>query len=206
MNNTIIIAEKEHNNEVITDIVNLSLKSAFDIHDPNYKYVLEFGVFKGNTLNQLRSMFDNSYYVYGFDSFEGLPEDWMDTIKKGAFNANGIIPEIPNTIIIPGLFKKTIPIFKQLTSSSNGIALLHIDSDLYSSCKDVLYELNNYIKINTIIVFDEWYYGRAGKTNSDHEQKCFYEWIKDTDRKFELIPNVEKENFYKERQIVKIWS
>ena len=80
------------------------------------------------------------------------------------------------------------------------IALLHVDCDLYSSTKDVLYSLNDYIKENTIIVFDEWYYNNNPKYN-DHEQKCFYEWVKDFNREFEFIPHNYGNN---EQQIVKI--
>src|SRR5210317_859467 len=39
--------------------------------------ILEFGVWKGNSLKQMSTHFRNtSRKIYGFDSFEGLPEDW----------------------------------------------------------------------------------------------------------------------------------
>ena len=37
--------------------------------------VLEFGVHKGKTINVMSKVFPNDT-LYGFDSFEGLPEDW----------------------------------------------------------------------------------------------------------------------------------
>jgi hypothetical protein len=45
----------------------------------NYKHVLEFGVYKGDTIQKLRNSLDESYKIFGFDSFEGLPEDWIGT-------------------------------------------------------------------------------------------------------------------------------
>jgi len=208
MNQTLIITWKNHENPIIKNDYNKSLTKAFEIHNSNYKYVLEFGVCTGTTLMQLRSMFCYpDYIVYGFDSFKGLPEPWLPHIREGAFTTHGQTPEIPDTVIVPGLFADTIPIFKRMVSSINGIAVLHVDSDLYSSCKDILYGLNDYIKPNTIIVFDEWYYNRKDiPENRQHEQKCFYEWIKDCNRTFELIPQAESDVYLSERQIVKILS
>jgi hypothetical protein len=44
-------------------------------HKPNTLW-FEFGVASGNTINYI-STFTNDK-VYGFDSFEGLPEKWRD--------------------------------------------------------------------------------------------------------------------------------
>ena len=52
-------------------------------HKPNTLW-LEFGVASGISINYI-SRFTNDK-VYGFDSFEGLPEKWRDGFNKGAFN------------------------------------------------------------------------------------------------------------------------
>lgn len=189
---------------------NKTLVQAYRLHDPQYTYVLEFGVYNGETLMLLHRLFSAPQYVlYGFDSFEGLPEDWVATgLKAGAFSTEKRVPAIDGAVMIPGWFSDTILYFKLMVSSFSGIALLHIDSDLYSSCKDILYSLNDYIKPGTIIVFDEWLYRLEGESPSspngrDGEQKCFFEWAKDFKREYNLIPPID-EDVERERQIVRI--
>ncbi len=43
--------------------------------------VLEFGVSRGTTINHIAKKLPNQT-VYGFDSFEGLPEEWQLNKKK----------------------------------------------------------------------------------------------------------------------------
>src|ERR1041384_844953 len=61
------------------------LAQALQRADPGAdRLVCEFGVFKGATINHIASLTTKT--VFGFDSFEGLPEDWRATgIKKGHF-------------------------------------------------------------------------------------------------------------------------
>lgn len=169
-----------------------------------YPLILEFGVFSGNTISLIRDKVKGlGYEIYGFDSFEGLPEDWTNEITlekalpKGHFSTNGNIPNVEGVTLIKGWFENTIPEF---IKQSKDIALLHVDCDLYSSTKTVLYSLNDFIKPGTIIVFDEWIYCFRQDYN-DHEQKCFYEWVKDFGREYELIDH--KCHQY-EQQIVRI--
>jgi len=178
--------------------MNKTLKQAVKLISTDYKHVLEFGVYKGITLTQLRNDLDDSYQLFGFDSFEGLPEDWSFTnLKKGDLSTNGFIPNISGVKMYPGWFKDTISEYEKIAEP---FALLHCDADLYSSTIDILYGLNDYIKKGTIIVFDEWYYNHNDiPQNRQHEQKAFYEWVKDKNREFELYPEVEDE-----RKIVKI--
>ena len=183
--------------------MNKTIEYAITLLNETYPHILEFGVFQGNTLTQIRKSTSNDYSIFGFDSFYGLPEDWEHTnIKKGGFNMNGIIPEklkkLNNTKIIPGWFSDTIPNYLKI---ADNISLLHIDSDLYSSAKDILYsDIKKYIKKDTIIVFDEWYYNFEDKLiNRQHEQKLFFEWVDDFNVEYELLPVIEEE-----RQIIKI--
>jgi len=177
--------------------------------DKNFKHILEFGVYKGGTIKIIRDYFDINYEVFGFDSFEGLPEDWVDSNNniaggvcvKGSFSTDKKIPNIENITFYKGWFEDTIHDYLKI---ANDIGLLHIDCDLYSSTKTVLYNLNDYIKPNTIIVFDEWVYNSGGSnTNDDHEQKCFYEWVKEFNREYELINHYSNEST-NEQQIIKI--
>jgi hypothetical protein len=158
----------------------------------DYKHVLEFGVYKGGTLTQLRNDLDDSYELFGFDSFEGLPEDWTGTnCKKGGLSTEGFIPTIQGVKMFPGWFTETIP---EYVKEKQTFALLHCDADLYSSTIDILYKLNDCIKPGTIIVFDEWYYNHKDtEANRQHEQKAFYEWVADNNREYEIQPEIEDE-------------
>jgi hypothetical protein len=135
--------------------------------------------------------------VRGFDTFTGLPEDWVSDINgdmiipKGIFSNDGIVPEVFEDVkanndvdFYVGLFEDTIP--QYIEKEAQPIAFLHIDCDLYSSTKTVLYSLKDYIVPGTIIRFDEWVYWHDLKYN-DHEQRAFYEWVSDFNVKYEFF-------------------
>ena len=125
------------------------LKTGISLVDKNLNHILEFGVWKGRTLQLIRDSFDNSFQVFGFDSFMGLPCDWIggrrkwgSTVPKGHFNTNGEIPDIPDATFFKGWFENTVP---EYLSMAQSIGLIHIDSDLYSSAKTILFNLNDFI-------------------------------------------------------------
>ena len=64
-------------------------------HKPNTLW-LEFGVASGNTINYISKFTTDK--VYGFDSFEGLPEKWRDGFDKGSFNRHGILPHVNSNV------------------------------------------------------------------------------------------------------------
>lgn len=116
---------------------------------------LEFGVFSGKTINLIAEHKPNET-IYGFDSFEGLPESWRDGYLPGHFNKNNKLPKVlKNVELIKGWFSETLPIF--VSEHSNDIAFLHVDCDLYSSTVTIFENLQPYIKKGTIIVFDEYF-------------------------------------------------
>ena len=178
--------------------INRTLNKAIELIDNDYSHVLEFGVNSGTTIKQLRTMLPDSYSLYGFDSFEGLPDNWTGTwAKKGDMSTNGIIPKINGVFFYKGWFKDTIIEYKQIAQP---ISLLHIDCDLYSSTIDVLYGLREFILPGTVLVFDEWYYNHKDiPENRQHEQKAFYEWVTEFNINFIEYPEVEEE-----RKIIKI--
>ena len=73
-----------HNSTVITGETNVR-KQHFNYVLNNASlidgHILEFGVFKGKSLTMLSEHFLDQK-VFGFDSFEGLPEDWIMTEKE----------------------------------------------------------------------------------------------------------------------------
>jgi len=122
------------------------LRKSFNHLRRDYEHVLEFGVAKGITTEVISRYLANHYDLFGFDSFYGLPEDWMEDGKlmseKGRCSRNGIPPLVKSITFFIGWFEETIPLYLK---RAKPIALLHIDSDLYSSAKTVLYSLNSYI-------------------------------------------------------------
>ena len=111
---------------------------------------LEFGVRGGGDIRRIAGRAPGD--VFGFDSFEGLPEDWTHFQRKGRYSMDGQIPDNmpPNVQLIKGWFSDTLPTF--LAQHRGPIAFLHIDSDLYSSAKTVLNQLQGRITDGTVIL------------------------------------------------------
>jgi hypothetical protein len=123
--------------------------------------------------------------VYGFDSFEGLPEKWRDGFDKGAFNRDGNLPEVNSNVgLVKGWFNETLPYFIQ--THNKKISFIHIDVDLYSSTKYIFHVLKDYIDIDCIIVFDELV-NYPGFDGDKGELKAFYEFITENKVDYEWI-------------------
>lgn len=146
------------------DLLTHSLRTA-----PADGLILEFGVASGRTITHVAKQCPGRQ-VYGFDSFEGLPEDWRSGYLKGRFA--GELPPVPaNVTLIKGWFNETLPDF--LAGHPDKVSLLHVDCDLYSSTKCILDLLTDRIGSGTVIVFDEfWNYPGW----QDHEIKAFDEF------------------------------
>lgn len=142
---------------------------AFRHSDPEQELILEFGVWKGQTINWLASLAAN-LPVYGFDSFEGLPEDGGEW-HKGDFKLSQPPKVRPNVTLVKGWFNETIPPF--LERHSGNVRFLHIDSDIYSSARTILTLLDRRIVAGTIIVFDD-YFNFPNWEGAEH--KAFCEW------------------------------
>src|SRR5579872_5086225 len=98
---------------------------------------IELGVCTGKTINFIAAL-NPHQKIYGFDSFEGLPEDWARgdiAIFAGTFgfkNPNLLPPVLHNVDLIKGWFNDTLIGFVE-THDAEPIAFLHVDSDIYSS-------------------------------------------------------------------------
>ncbi len=113
----------------------------------------EFGVYKGRTINYIASLTDKQ--VHGFDSFEGLPEDWRAGFRKGFFAITGLPDVRKNIVLHKGWFSDSLPGFKK--EYPGPIAFMHMDADLYSSTKDVFDALAERIQPGAVIQFDEFF-------------------------------------------------
>jgi hypothetical protein len=118
--------------------------------------LLELGVYKGYTLRLIASARPGDL-VYGFDSFDGLPETWRHGFEKGTFSVatDSLQPFQSNVKLRAGLFETSLPAL--LNDDSREVAFLHVDCDLYSYTKNALTILISRIKSGTVIVFDEYF-------------------------------------------------
>jgi O-methyltransferase len=118
---------------------------------------LEFGVFGGNSFEWwIKNNSNKDSRFYGFDTFEGLPEDW------GTYNKGDMSSPIPNInderiSFIKGLFQDSLfPFLDQNEKKMEGNLVIHLDADLFSSTLFVLTTLARYLKKDDIILFDEF--------------------------------------------------
>ena len=149
---------------------------------------LEFGVYSGATINLISATLPEKI-IYGFDSFEGLPETWRTGFDEKVFNRNGNLPQVnKNVRLIKGWFDETLPVF--VRQHSEKCAFIHVDCDLYSSTKIVFDNLKNQIGAGTIIAFDE-YFNYPGW--QEGEYKAFMEFVAENDIEFEYIARTEHE-------------
>lgn len=154
--------------------------------------VVECGVYKGNTINLIAEHFANDT-VWGFDSFEGLPEAWFlkkgstsTKWPKGAFSIGSQFPLVRDNVqLVKGWFSETLQSWAELHPSQ--IKFLHVDCDLYASTVDVLTTLSAQIVPGTVIVFDELFHWGSPQVYSNWEAgewKALMEWASQFDRRF----------------------
>lgn len=175
---------------IIKNIPNLRkdpLKYVFEDYELRHQentLWLEFGVATGRTINYI-SNFTNGI-VYGFDSFEGLPEDWRNGFGKGAFSREGNFPPVhQNVQLVKGWFNESLPPFLE-EHSTKKISFIHIDCDLYSSTKCIFDLVWDKLEKDCVWVFDELvnYPGFDGQKG---ELLAFYELVRDYDVKYTWI-------------------
>jgi hypothetical protein len=140
----------------------------------------EFGVYHGRSLRAIRECLPLEIPLYGFDSFEGLPEAW-NGFPAGSFTTC-IRPRLPNTTLVVGRFEDTLPGFA--LQHHEHVSFFHVDCDLYSSTRTVLTHFADKIVPGTVILFDE-IIGYAGY--EPHEYRAFCEFIGETGKRFEVL-------------------
>ena len=158
---------------LLTDVISTNGISFEEILScsPQNGMIMEFGVAQGDSIRKIAKHFPDRT-IYGFDWFEGLPEDWRDNYRKGHFKCEPPTDLPSNVKLVVGLFQDTLQNF--LKEHSDPIAFIHMDADLYSSTKCVLNAVINQLQDGTIILFDE-FYGYSGFEYNEY--KAFQEFI-----------------------------
>lgn len=141
---------------------------------------LEFGVRTGRSINHIARR-RPKVTVHGFDSFEGLPEPWTGwTVDTGGFGGEGIPKVEPNVELHVGWFDDTVGPF--VADHAGDVSFVHIDSDLYSSARTILYGLAARFRPGSIIVFNEYFNYPNWK---QHEYRAFQEFCEEYDVTYE---------------------
>lgn len=133
---------------------------------------VEFGVGAGTSTRLIAAHMP----VIGFDSGEGLPEDWRDEYPAGSFAHP--LPDIDNAELVEGWFADTLPTYTFPTD----IGLAHFDADLYSSTATALAYVP--LRPGTIVVFDEFH---GFDSCEDHEQRAWHEHVARTGLRYRPI-------------------
>jgi hypothetical protein len=133
--------------------LNKAIKN-YNFKDDNF--FLEFGVFRGLSINYLAKKI-KPRKIYGFDSFEGLKEDWVGTdVIKGWFDLGGNIPKLDTNVVpVKGWVQDTLDPFLQAHNPL--VAFAHMDLDTYQSTLYVLKKIKPFLRKGSILLFDEMY-------------------------------------------------
>lgn len=149
------------------------------LHDRRVLY-LEFGVYAGESIRFWSQLLRHpDARLDGFDTFEGLPEDWRLDRPKGTFSTGGVLPKVDDNRIrfFKGLFDDTLSIYQP---PEHDQLIVHLDADLYRSTIGPLRCLRPLILPGTYLIFDEF---------ADHhnEMKAFDEFLDEVSMKFVLV-------------------
>lgn len=144
---------------------------------------LEFGVHQGHSLlHWAHANRSPGSRFFGFDTFQGLPEEWNRGYPKGCFDTAGLTPPTDDRRVrfVKGLFQETLPDFLSTFASVNPRLVVHIDCDLYSSTLYCLTQLDRLLQPGTLVLFDEF-------GDVQHEFRAFMDYGASYRRQFKLV-------------------
>ncbi|MCM8736754.1 class I SAM-dependent methyltransferase [Azospirillum sp. A1-3] len=142
--------------------------------------VLEFGVRRGTSLNHIADVAGQE--VHGFDSFEGLPEGWVNS-PRGVLTTGSQLPPVrDNARLHVGWFEDSLPPF--LAAHPGPVRFVNVDSDIYASARTVLTALADRVFPGTVIVFDEYIGNRSWR---DDEYRAFQEFAAENAVRYEYF-------------------
>ncbi|ANH81341.1 hypothetical protein A8C56_10405 [Niabella ginsenosidivorans] len=149
----------------------------YQLRDQAFLY-MEFGVASGVSFEWwLQHAQHPETTFWGFDTFEGLPENWGPFYKKGAMAHTEKAYVDTRYRFFKGIFQDTLADAIEQNRTlmrREGIKVILLDADLFSSTLFVLSQLYPYLKRGDLIILDEF-------NVPNHEfyavklfQECFY--------------------------------
>jgi len=146
---------------------------------------LEFGVYEGASLRAWTRLnrADESEFI-GFDSFEGLPEAWVNvsqTFTPGSFSTGGRLPAFADQRVrfVKGWFQETLPSFLTQLITNKQI-VVHCDADLYASTLFVLCQIDALLKPGAIVIFDDF-------SSMLHDFRAWEDYTRSFGRQYEVL-------------------
>lgn len=153
----------------------------------------EFGLFRGGTFlhayDVCRRLGLHDTHLYGFDSFQGLPEVEEDDSAGGRFFAGQFAAsrdEVENHLtahgmdwsrasLIEGFFDESLTPELKLGLPRRRAGIVLLDCDLYASTAVALEWLEDMLIDNAIVLFDDWKsFGDSGELG---QQRALAEFL-----------------------------
>ena len=168
----------------VDDIRRFSIHRAFNNGNKKDNLFLEFGVWKGESINLFGNFLaQHNNEIHGFDSFEGLTEDWLTHVYNpvGALSLNKKTPKVlKNVKLVIGKVQETLENFLK-NKKDKKIIFAHMDMDTYASTKYALSCIKPFLQKGSVILFDEFY----GYPNWEHQEyKAFKEVFNEKEYKY----------------------
>lgn len=154
-------------------------------------HYLEFGVAGGTSFTWwINANKHSDSLFFGFDTFEGLPENWH-FFKKGDMGFDVPFLQDKRGTFIKGLFQDTLynflDAYPKKAINPDVTRVIHMDADLYSSSLFALTMLAPYLRNGDIVFFDEF-------NVPNHEFAAWNDFIRSYYIKYEVLGAVN--NFY----------
>lgn len=164
--------------------------------------ILEFGVYEGGSLFEIVNfcrLNKMTHYIYGFDSFQGLPHSegiWSageacSSYENTCSELKNKLGTIEDIVLIKGFFKDSLT--KELQKIISKAALIHIDSDLYMSAVESLSFCEPLLRENTFVIFDEYV--------ADGEAKAWKEFLSKTGYEAETFSSCNDQSIFKIKKL-----
>ena len=147
--------------------------------------IVECGTWKGGMIAGIAKLLGNQRDYFLFDSFEGLPpvepidgpgaRNWQANTESSGYHDNCTASEddarsamtlagVRHVNIVKGWFENTLP----TAVFPNGIAILRMDADWYSSTMQILESLFPAVNVGGLILIDD-YYAWEGCSKAVHD-------------------------------------
>ena len=172
--------------ECFEKVVGILQKENVEIGD-----YLEFGVYNGSTMTWMQRTLQKAgmsdVRIFGFDSFEGLPDYAVDDCgghwKPGEFSSSleftksvleheGV--DMERVHLVKGFFHDSCTPELRERHSIKRSALVMIDCDLYQSTVDAFNFCEPIFAETTIVMFDDWY---PLADRNEGEKRAFDEFL-----------------------------
>jgi O-methyltransferase len=192
-------------------------KQCSKFKDTNYSFV-ECGVAKGGCLSMMNFSSGKNNKIFGFDSFEGMPDitkedidDYNKSCPKVWVNVplcNGINDvyntfnklnlNMDNVTLVKGFFQDTLQVQENIDNIGE-IAVLRLDGDWYESTKICLDKLYDKVIDGGIIIIDDYGHFIGAKQATDEfriKHKILTPLIKTDYTEYFWIKEKKKEEIY----------